>query len=203
MVSVHGLLPLGCLPESLMVGSILVPWWGCTQIACHDKQCKIYLEHMLPCVHDVRFAACPMPFGFSQCWPASLMVCCCLFSQSGVALCLLPPLPAVRRDGVWLPPMDMAGGKQQWGCRMEDPLHLLEEVQRARLEISAPWSGGGGQRGAIITLCFSLNTAVDLATSSRACLGHWWQVRVRDCFPPTTPPQASASHCPKGTDRMH
>lgn len=96
------------------------------------------------------------------------------------------------------------GGKQQWGCRREDPLYLLEEVQHARLEISAPQSGGGGHRGAIVSLCLSLNTTMDLATSSWACLGHWWQVRVskrrdRDCFPSTTPPQTCASHCPKGT----
>lgn len=117
----------------------------------------------------------------------------------GLLLSLLPerdgPLPAPSfassEEGRCLASSDGCGwgGKQQWGCRMEDPLHLLEEMQRARLEISAPWSGGGGQKGAIITLCFSLNTAVDLATSSRACVGHWWQVRVskrgdRDCFTP-------------------
>lgn len=56
------------------------------------------------------------------------------------------------------------------------------------LKISAPGSGGGEQRGAIISLCFSLNTVMDLATSLWACLGHWWQGRVskrrdRDCFP--------------------
>lgn len=55
---------------------------------------------------------------------------------------------------------------------------------------------------AIISLCFSLNTTIGSVALSWACLGHWWQVRLskrRDCFLPTTPPQTSVSHCPKGT----
>lgn len=69
--------------------------------------------------------------------------------------------------------------------------------QPARVEISAPGSGGGGQRDAIIiSLCFSLNTIMGLASSSSACLGHWLQGRVSErrdrhlfLFPPPQLPK--------------
>lgn len=79
--------------------------------------------------------------------------------------------------------------------------------QHARVEISAPGSGGRGQRDAIIiSLCFSLNTVMGVASSSAACLGHWLQGRVSErrdrhlfWFLPAAAPQTSTSHCPKGT----
>lgn len=69
------------------------------------------------------------------------------------------------------------------------PWMWLGEETVVGLEISAPGFGGGEQRDAIISLCFSLNTVMDLTTSSWAGLGHWWQGRVckrrdRYGFPP-------------------
>lgn len=127
-----------------MVGTVLVPWWGCNQIAHNDKWYKIYLEYILPCVH-VSFVACPRPCSIlSVCQPAALWLCCYLFPQRSVALCI-PPLQAVGRECIWIPPAEVAGGETTMG------LHFLKEVPytslRNRLEISALQSGGKMQRG--------------------------------------------------------
>lgn len=104
--SVHGLLPLSCLPESLMVGSILVPWWGWNQIACDDKWCKIELERILLCVHDVSFVACPPPSS--------------LFSVSASFLMVLP-LFLVPEWGGLLPPLLC----QRWGGTVSGSLSWM------------------------------------------------------------------------------
>lgn len=78
--------------------------------------------------------------------------------------------------------------------------------QPARVEISAPGSGGGGQRDAIIiSLCFSLNTngfGLFIIGMSRPLVtreGQWKEGQTLVLVSPTTAPQTSTSHCPKGT----
>lgn len=86
---------------------------------------------------------------------------------------------------VWLGGETAVGLQKGWSSAPP----WCRDGQHARLKISAPGADGGGQRGVIISLCFSLSTVMDLATSSWAGLGHWWQGRVSirrdgDCFPP-------------------
>lgn len=72
--------------------------WGCDQIACDDKQCKTDLEHVLPCVHEVCFVACPMTFS--------------LFSVSASFVMVLSLSHPPERGGP-LPPSSASGGEGQ------------------------------------------------------------------------------------------
>ena len=120
------------------------------------------MEHILPCIHDVSFVACPTPSSLFSVSASFLLVLLLSLPPEWSGLCL----PPCQQWGGTLEWMWLGAGKRQWGYRRENSLHLLEEVQCARLDISAPQSDGGGQRGAIVSLCISLNSRMDLATSS-------------------------------------
>lgn len=65
---------------------------------------------------------------------------------------------------VWLGGATVVGLQKGWSSAPP----WCRNGQHVRLEISAPGSGGGWKRGAIISWCFSLNPVMSLATSSWA-----------------------------------
>lgn len=196
MFSVHGLLLLGCLPENLMMSTILVPWWSCNQVACDSNWCKTDLEHILLCSlpYAIQLFLSQLPYGFTV---------------------ISSPRAMWHFDSLHC---------QQWGGTVSDfvPWMWLRGNCSGALqdgESSAPpWGSAACQTGDLCTLVWWREGQRDAISSHASAstllwlwpLRHgyllatgdkWGSVRERreTVSPPTTHPQTSAPHCPKGT----